>query len=143
MNLAEKIKALSDTYLPYIRKFSYGVAFPFATKTSWRKGLEGDQDLLQFYKNRSGFNDDENFRDYFIASSRRDFAYPVGMAVGLFGIVRGLLEYSKTQIKSEVDATVLLATLGALTAGNIASVLYERRRDSKHKDIFDIDIQNF
>lgn len=130
MTLTEKVKTLFDICSPYVNKFSYGVVFPFAIKTSWRKGLEPDLDLLHFYKNRSGFSDDVNFRDYFKASGRRDLAYPVGMAVGLLGIVAGLLEYSEVHN----NTAIIVATLGALTAGNAASILYEKRRVSKNGD---------
>ena len=134
MELTEKIKTLFEVYTPYLRKFSYGIAFPFIANTSWRKGNEPDKDLLYFYKNRDRFSDDENFIDYFMVSTRRDLAYAIGMLVGGVGVVPGLIEYGLNQIKSGGNATVLLTTLGAIAAGNLASILYEKTITSKNID---------
>ena len=87
-----------------------------------------------FIKIEIDFLTNENFRDYFMVSSSRDLAYVIGMLVGGAGIVPGLIEYGVIQMKSGESPAVLLTTLGAITASNIASILYEKTRTSKNID---------
>jgi|GEM_PF-4930619 len=136
MDITEKIIPLIKKYVPIASQFSYGVAFPFAATTSWRKGNEEHTDLLRFYKRRVNRPDDENFKDYFMESGRRDLYYVIGLMVGILG-AKALIDYGFMQIKSKADATVIAATLAALVAGNAASIIYERWRKTRQKFTID------